>query len=270
MIAGHNKAIAHHVFLASTAVLMMKQSLLMSGVLSFNPLKYLIVFLSTLFVYQIASSNISFPTKKRKNPLNPVELLKLFVLILLIVITSIQMLSKIEILLLLILLAASLAYFTSIGKWKGLRSIPAVKPVLLALTWSLVTVLFPLITSWNSNTDFILLLQRFLFMLTICIIYNLRDVETDKRHGVVTIAIMVGEKNTKLIAGFFLLLFAISVALYEPQLYFKSALLLSALITALVINKAKINGKEFYYKYIIDGCMALQALLIVSSAFYSV
>ena len=239
---------------------MMKQTLVMSGVIGFESTKYLIVFLSTILIYQFATAGIIFPFKLGLFFRN-----KMWVsLMLVLLITLLFLLSTLsfnEQVLLFFISMCCFGYIISIGRWKGLRAIPAIKGSLLALVWAMVTVLFPLINQWNWNAYFILLLQRFLFMLGICIVYNLRDVDTDRKQGIVTIAALAGEKKTKLIAGFCLLLFVLSVLFYKDQ--FQVALLLSAIITAIAISKAKINGNKFYYQYIIDGCMTLQSLMVI-------
>ena len=242
---------------------MMKQTLVMSNVSDFNPLNYLIVFISTILVYQLAVSGVRFPFIPNHIHRNKSWMGTMLLLLIILTILVMKTLSSAAEFLLLCILISCFAYFTSVKTWKGLRAIPAVKGILLALAWSMVTVVFPLINDWNWNTHFILLLQRFLFMLAICIIYNLRDVDMDRKHGVVTIASMFGEKNTRIVGLTCLLAFVMSVVFYASEL--KYILMGSALVTAIAISKAKINGSVFYYRYIIDGCMMLQSLLIICS-----
>lgn len=249
-------------------MLMMKQTLLMSSVTIFNPARYLIVFLSTIFVYQVAASSFSFPFKLSRIHKSVAWIGMMCVLITAITMLAIEMLNLKDVLFLSGILILCFSYFTAIGKWKGLRAIPAVKAILLAMAWSLVTVIFPVLNDYNRTLHFDLLVQRFLFMLPICIIYNLRDVDKDRRHGVVTLAIIAGEKKTKLIAVFCLLLFMLSVVFNHQNNYFKAALMFSALITIIVIAKAKINGSELFYKYIVDGCMSLQSILLMGAVFF--
>ena len=239
---------------------MMKQTLIMSGVIAFGASRYLIVFLSTILIYQLAVAGLAFPFK-RGLFFRSITWISMMLLLMITLLLLVKTLHFNEQFLLFCISLGCFGYITSIGKWKGLRAIPALKGSLLAFVWSMVTVVFPLINQWNWNTDFILLLQRFLFMLGICIVYNLRDVERDRQQGIVTIASLAGEKNTRMIAVGCLVLFVLSVLFYKNQ--FQPVLLVSAVITVIVISKAKINGREFYYKYIIDGCMLLQSLLVI-------
>lgn len=185
-----------------------------------------------------------------------IQLLFLFILV-------IKTLSLTEIILLLLILISCFGYFISIGSWKGLRAFPVMKVIVLALAWSAVTVVFPLASEWNTNLYFPHFLQRFLFMLSICIVFNLRDVDADRKHGIVTIASLAGEKYTRIISILCLVLFTFSVLFYNGHDYIKITLLLSAVITAIVISKAKINGSVIYYRYVVDGCMMLQSLFVI-------
>ena len=266
MRQGFYKIVFHHIFLGITAMLMMKQTLVMDAVSNFDPLKYLIVFLSTIIIYQTASSGIRFPFTPTRVHRNKFWIVIMIVASLVLISIIFKTLSHREIFLLLCLLISCFAYFISIGTWQGLRALPGVKGTMLAFAWAMVTVAFPLINQWKGSTDFNLLLQRFLFMLAICIIYNLRDVDADRKHGVVTIASIAGEGKTKMISGFCLLLFVISFLLHEHKNYSITPLIWSAAITAVAISKAKINGNVFYYRYIIDGCMMLQSILVMGFA----
>lgn len=263
MKQGYQAVIIHHFFLAITAMLMMKQTLLMSGSETFDPLKYAIVFFSTIIVYQLAASGTRFPFKPTRIHQNKKWIAVMGFLLMILSLIIIKTLSFKETILLLLVLISCFSYFISIGTWKGLRAIPAMKGIILALAWSAVTVIFPLTMVWNSSAHLPIFLQRFLFMLSICIVYNLRDVDADRRQGIVTIASLAGEKNTRMIAGACLLLFVTSVLFYHTNISLKSALLLSAIVTLIAISKAKINGGAFYYRYVIDGCMTLQSVLVI-------
>ncbi len=263
MKQGYRAIIIHHLFLAVTTLLMMKQTLVMIGIETFDPLKYFIIFLSTIIVYQLAASGIRFPFIATRIHKNKKWIVVMAIQLLLLFIIAVKTLSLTEIILLLLILFSCLGYFISIGSWKGLRAFPVMKGIVLAFAWSAVTVIFPLALVWNSRLHFPLFLQRFLFMLSICIVYNLRDVDADRNHGIVTIASLAGEKYTRIISILCLVLFTFSILFYNSNDYVKFALLLSAVITAIIISKAKINGSVIYYRYAVDGCMTLQSLFVI-------
>lgn len=255
----------HHLFLGLTAVLMMMETIVLSNDNIHDPLQFLFVFLSTIVVYQIALSGIAVPVVPNWISKNKTWRILMVILFCILMWIALITFNVIEVIFLLSIFLSCLAYFTTVGNWKGLRSLPVLKSVVLALVWSLVTVVFPLMSTWNTGAHLPLLLQRFLFMLSICIIYNLRDVEMDQAQGITTIASLAGERKTKLISIIILIAFAMSVIFSVLPHSLKVSMLVSAMGTLIVICSAKKNGNVFYYRYVIDGCMALQAIIVLQS-----
>ena len=147
------KIFLHHLFLAITAMLMMKQTLSMRGVFEFDTNKYFIVFLSTILIYQLAAAGVSIPFKRGLFYRNNIWI-SLMLALLIALLFFVMTLNFNERFLLFCISLGCFGYIISIGSWKGLRAIPAIKGSLLALVWSMVTVVFPLINHWNWNTDF--------------------------------------------------------------------------------------------------------------------
>ena len=110
--------------------------------------------------------------------------------------------------LLIVLLGAfAFAYSIPIVKWQNtrlkLREISIVKTPLIALVWGITTGLIPILEQ-NNHIDFsfglMQVLSRSLFIFALCIPFEMRDLEKDKKSGVGTIAVIYGIKNSK-IAG---------------------------------------------------------------------
>ena len=168
----------------------------------------------------------------------------------------------------------SLAYtipFRHNGKsWQGLRRNMLLKNIVLACTWAVATVLLPL-TEYNADlldTEIIFMfLRRLFFIYSLAVIYDLRDMEPDRKAGMETIPLRYGEKGTQAWALAALGIFVLLV-LADPFLSggiswkYAGALLLSALVAAVVVlNTQKIRKKK-YYSMLVDANMLLQLVLV--------
>lgn len=152
----------------------------------------------------------------------------------------------------------------------NLRRIPGVKALLVAAVWTAVTVYFPIrfssvsagftsITAGHRN--FILLItERFLFLLALCIAFNIRDIQFDKNSGVNTLPVIYGIEKAKLIAYCLLLLFVVTLFIRDPSIV-SICMAVSGGLTAWLIAKSYPESGEMHYSFLIDGTMILQAAL---------
>ncbi|MDB5263627.1 MAG: hypothetical protein JWQ14_2910 [Adhaeribacter sp.] len=150
------------------------------------------------------------------------------------------------------------------GTYRPLRHIPLLKIFLIAYVWTCVTVWLPLL-AYNqaifSEEVWPVFLRRFLFILAITIIFDIRDVERDRATGTVTLPGTVGVKNARYLAWVSLALFALLIA-FIPQETDRLALWLSAGITGYVVWQTKPAKSEYFFAVVADGMMVLQFLLL--------
>ncbi|GEO06224.1 hypothetical protein AAE02nite_38880 [Adhaeribacter aerolatus] len=150
------------------------------------------------------------------------------------------------------------------GELWPLRHVPLLKIFLIAYVWTCVTVWLPLL-AYNqdifSTEAWLFFLRRFLFILAITIIFDIRDVDRDRATGTVTLPGTIGIKKAKYIAWISLAFFALLVSLIPLQNY-RAALLLSAGITAYVVWQTHSTNNEYFFSVIADGMMVLQFLLV--------
>lgn len=156
-------------------------------------------------------------------------------------------------------------------KLHGLRNNLFLKNIILALTWASATVIFPLYGNdyFSPGNEFIFMfIRRFFFIYALTVIYDLRDIEQDKKAGMDTIALHFGENVTKLWSltalAFFVLFTYTDPVLSEPHTQILSvALLLSAGIAAFItLYTHKIRNKS-WYSMAVDSAMLLQFLLVL-------
>lgn len=149
-----------------------------------------------------------------------------------------------------------------------LRGIAVVKTFIVAFVWTCTTAVFPLLL--NSGFDRhcfngqngMLLLQNFLFIFPLCLLFNVRDIEEDKRVGVRTLPVIYGVKFTIAVCLIFLAAFLALVILSPSLQDARAGLLLSGLLAAILILFASEKRSDIYYTLWVDGMILLQAILL--------
>jgi 1,4-dihydroxy-2-naphthoate octaprenyltransferase len=148
-----------------------------------------------------------------------------------------------------------------------LRKIALGKTIFLALVWTHVTTILPLIVSdhpWQMSFT-LFALSRFFLIYAICILFDYRDREDDKVKGIRSLITYLGERDIKMLFILSILLFFI----FTTKLFFDEhynlvtffILLAPGIITAALYNYAKKNFSDTLYYFVLDGLMALSAIL---------
>lgn len=156
--------------------------------------------------------------------------------------------------------------FLPFGKKKRIKDYGLLKIVTLALLWTLVTVWFPVSNMPADRMLFMFVfVERFIFMFVLCLLFDLRDIEIDRKEKINTLPVMLGRKKSYNLSYALLILFLAITLLqyfYLPQLSFFIAMVLSSLITFIMIERTKKTNTDFVYLAGIDGMMLLQAILV--------
>jgi 4-hydroxybenzoate polyprenyltransferase len=148
-----------------------------------------------------------------------------------------------------------------------LRKIALGKTIFLALVWTHVTTVLPLIVSdhpWEASFS-LFALSRFFLIYAICILFDYRDREDDKLKGIRSLITYLGERDIKMLFLLSILLFFI----FTTKLFFDQhynlltflILLAPGIITASLYNYAKKHFSDSLYYFVLDGLMALSAIL---------
>lgn len=156
--------------------------------------------------------------------------------------------------------------FLPFAKRRRIKDYGLLKIVTLSLLWTLVTVWFPVNSMQFDTLLFIFVfIKRFIFMFILCLLFDLRDIEIDRKENIDTLPIMLGKKRSYNLSYILLGLF-LAIALvqyfYLPQLPFLLAMLVSAAVTFFIIERTKKTNSDFIYLAGIDGMMLLQAFLV--------
>lgn len=152
----------------------------------------------------------------------------------------------------------------------NLRKRPWAKTFVLALVWTGTTAFLPIVLAGLSLSNIVTvlhLLSRFFFMTSICMVFDLRDLETDKKEGANTIALIFGEQKTVLFALLFMLLHAVCVSIeYATNSIpggIAGALILSAFVNGVVVALSNQKRGEFFFIAGIDGTIIIQWLCLL-------
>ena len=160
------------------------------------------------------------------------------------------------------------------GKLVRMREITYLKVFTVALGWTLITVVVPLLEylhTISTEALSILILRRFLFIYAITIPFEIRDMERERRFGNVSLPMLYGVKVMKVVGIVILVLFCILSAVHEKYFLFELAgrksffipLMISAIAAAWLIVFASDKKSNWYFKFWTDGTMILQFLLLL-------
>ncbi len=156
--------------------------------------------------------------------------------------------------------------FLPVKKRRRIKDYGFLKIVTLSLLWTLVTVWFPVNTMpVNGNLFLLIFIKRFIFMFILCLLFDLRDIEIDRKEMINTLPVTLGKKKSYILSYTLLLLFlAFSILKYffDPQLPILAAMVISSVITLLIIEQTRKTNSDFIYLAGIDGMMLLQAALV--------
>ena len=170
-------------------------------------------------------------------------------------------------------LSAAMTFLYSAPKiphpwFRALRKVALGKTIFLALVWTHVTTILPILISgqdWQvQHTLFVI--SRFFLVYAICILFDYRDRDDDKANGVRSLITYLGERGITALFIFSLAIFFASTLLllrYDYDIFHIILLLIPGVITGALYNYARRNFSDTLYYFVLDGLMALSALLML-------
>jgi len=172
-----------------------------------------------------------------------------------------------------LLIAAVMTFLYSAPKiphkyFRILRRVALGKTIFLAFVWMYVTTVLPIVVSEQPwNTGFILfVVHRFFYIYAICILFDYRDRTDDKASGVRSLITYLPVKG--ITAIFILSLMVGTIAAFGLYKYGYdwlsiSLLIIPGIITFALYNYARKNFSDMLYYFVLDGLMALSAILML-------
>ena len=155
------------------------------------------------------------------------------------------------------------------GGGRNLRALAGVKIYVIAIVWSGVTVLLPLISSTELIQLDVLLefTQRFLFVFALTLPFEIRDLKFDMAN-LRTVAQIFGVQKTKII-GVLSLLAIILLEFLKMEANFGGviSIILISILLSILITSSKIRQAKNYSSLWVEGVPILWCLLLLGIQF---
>jgi 4-hydroxybenzoate polyprenyltransferase len=153
----------------------------------------------------------------------------------------------------------------SAGPFSALRKIAVGKTLFLTFVWTYVTTILPIAFSdtWN-NTSLFFILSRFFLIYAICILFDYRDREYDRKEGIRSMITWLSQKGVNVLFFITVLLFVLSTLALRS--YGMNNLLIAYLLSPIFIlvplyPVAKKNFSDYLYYFVLDGLMMFSSIL---------
>ena len=156
--------------------------------------------------------------------------------------------------------------------FKHLKKIAVGKTIFLSLVWTHITAILPLVLQnilWQ-NEHYIFAINRFFLIYPICILFDYRDREEDRKEGIKSMITVFSEKGINTLFYSCIAIFIITtIALYLSgiQLLYCVALFIPGFIVGLVYHYSKKVTSDYYYYFFLDGLMMFSLVLLYIFSF---
>ena len=151
---------------------------------------------------------------------------------------------------------------------RWLRNIALAKTIFLALAWTHVTAVLPIALSALpiEEGERIFALNRFFLIYPICILFDYRDRKEDIKEGIRSMITDFSDRGIDILFWGSLIVFTgtqIILWLFYFNLLETAILLIPALILAFIYGSSKSKGSDYRFYLVLDGLMALSALILL-------
>jgi len=196
--------------------------------------------------------------------------LKLIIALIIIILFHIPFISFQNILFLVHLALISLLYNvpekSSSFLYLPLRSIPILKIYLITYVWASMSTLLPVILGNKDIFSFetiIIFLAHLLFIFSITLPFDTRDIHIDKKNTLTTFPHLIGIKATKIVSIICLAIFSWIIG----NIIFNWYLAVFVLFTAAIILNSSPYKKDHYFTFFLDGTIFLYFISIFISMY---
>jgi len=169
-----------------------------------------------------------------------------------------------------ILIAIILTLIYSIPLWPfefagKARKAGILKPVVLALTWTFVSVIFPAFGVLDQKMVLICLIfvTRFFLMMMLCMIFDMRDSNVDQSRAFHSLATDVKPAQLKIIMSFLFIFYLVAGFATRYYMHNKTQVIsfaITGLAVWLVYRLSLRRRGYFFYYFLVDGMMCISTL----------
>lgn len=152
-----------------------------------------------------------------------------------------------------------------------LRKVAVAKTVFLAFAWTHVTALFPIVISHTALSDAAVwfVVNRFFLIYPICILFDYRDRESDKKDNIRSLITELSDKGIDIVFWGSVLAFFITIGLLAPYFTLAEVLALATpgVVLCFLYYPSKTKSSDYLYYFVLDGLMMLSAPLVLLAKF---
>jgi 4-hydroxybenzoate polyprenyltransferase len=155
-----------------------------------------------------------------------------------------------------------------LGFFRYFKQVAIGKTLFLTTVWTYVTAILPVFISGLYHFDHEMkwfAASRFFLIYAICMLFDYRDREEDKREGIRTFVNYFDEAGVNRLFIFTIIAFIV----FTFALLFSGVSIVTVLILVIpgiilfsIFNKAKTSVSDYLFYFVLDGLMALSALLM--------
>lgn len=155
----------------------------------------------------------------------------------------------------------------SFTPFQWLKKIAIGKTIFLAMTWTYVTAVLPILMERNIGIEKAVFFcaGQFFFIYSICILFDFRDREDDRSDGIRSMITYFNERGINILFAMSIIAFFVSCILLNRegiQWFNIIILLIPALLLISLYKYAKRNFSDYLYYFVLDGLMMLSGLLL--------
>lgn len=149
----------------------------------------------------------------------------------------------------------------------ALKNMGILKPFLLSLVWVAVTFLLPIVELSIPVSPELLFrgVIRWIFILILCILFDIKDIQVDREKGIRTFPVLLGARLPgylhRTINGVILLL-AGAFFFFDLHLFYVVQII-AFLLLKVMLRRIRTNQSELFYVITVDGMMLLYSLLLI-------
>jgi len=152
--------------------------------------------------------------------------------------------------------------------FRRLRDIAIGKTIFLALVWTYVTTILPMIVAGAAWTpgSVLFTISRFFLIYAICIPFDYRDREDDKKGGIRSLITLLNEKGIDRLFIASLCIFGLStlaLGFFHYPSFYIFLLLIPGILIAILYNRTKKDFSDYLYYFVLDGLMMFSGLLML-------
>ena len=148
-----------------------------------------------------------------------------------------------------------------------IRRIAVLKTTYLTLVWVFTTSVLPVVVSgspWKYEMS-LFVINRFLLIYPICVLFDYRDREEDRLEGIKNIATALSPRGLDYVFSLSMILNLLSAFLFQSVFgnwFYTASCIIPALLLIFTYRISKNSKSDLWFYFYLDGLMALSGVIV--------